>query len=209
MGYTHNDKPAPRGEICIRGNNVSLGYFKDKSKTEEAFDKDGWFHTGDIGQWNESGTLSIIDRKKNLIKMAHGEYVALENLESTFGNSPFVAPNGLCMYGDSYKNNIVAVMLPNQQYLMDWAAQNGIEDKSLKDIVKNQKVIKTVLASFSDLGGKYKKKKFEFIMNVRIVTGEWTPENGLLTAAMKLKRQDIVKFYKNEIEEMYKELKED
>jgi len=68
MGYTHNDKPFPRGEICIRGNNVSLGYFKDKSKTEEAFDKDGWFHTGDIGQWNESGTLSIIDRKKKFNK---------------------------------------------------------------------------------------------------------------------------------------------
>jgi long-chain acyl-CoA synthetase len=89
MGYSHKDKD-PRGEICIRGNNISLGYYKDQKKTDESFDKDGWFHTGDIGQWNSNGTLSIIDRKKNLVKMAHGEYVALENLESIFGNSPFV-----------------------------------------------------------------------------------------------------------------------
>jgi len=65
-----------------------------------------------------------------------------------------------------------------------------------------------VLKSFQELGNNAKKKKFEFISSVRIVTGEWTPENGLLTSSMKLKRQDIKKFYENEIEEMYKELKE-
>jgi len=140
--------------------------------------------------------------------MAHGEYVALENLESIFGNSPFVSPNGLMMYGDSFKNNIVAIMLPHPQYLNQWAAENELKG-SLNDLVKNDKVKKAVLDSFNELGSKNKKKKFEFITNVKIVTGEWTPENGLLTAAMKLKRQDIVKFYQKDIDELYKELKEE
>jgi len=140
--------------------------------------------------------------------MAHGEYVALENLESIFGNSPFVAPNGLCMYGDSYRNNIVAVMLPHQQYLTEWAKENGITG-TINDLAKNKTVINAVISSFHALGKKYNKKKFEFIMSVRIVPGEWTPESGLLTAAMKLKRQEIVKFYKKEIDEMYKELKDE
>jgi len=181
---------------------------KIKKKTEESFDKDGWFHTGDVGQWNSDGSLSIIDRKKNLVKMAHGEYVALENLESVFGNSPFVSPNGLMMYGDSYKNNIVAIMLPHQQYLLQWASENNITG-SVNELVNNEKVIKTVLNTFQELGVKNKKKKFEFIMAVKLVTGEWTPENGLLTAAMKLKRQDIVKFYQKDIDELYKQLKEE
>jgi len=207
MGYTSKDFPCPRGEICIRGNNVTMGYFKDQKKTDECFEKDGWFHTGDVGQWNKDGTLSIIDRKKNLVKMAHGEYVALENLESIYGASPFVFPNGLMMYGDSFKDNIVAVMLPHPQYLTTWASENGCTG-SISELAKNEKVIKAVLKSFQELGNNAKKKKFEFISSVRIVTGEWTPENGLLTSSMKLKRQDIKKFYENEIEEMYKELKE-
>jgi long-chain acyl-CoA synthetase len=112
------------------------------------------------------------------------------------------------MYGDSYKNNIVAVMLPNQNYLLEWAKENGING-NVSELIVDKKVIKAVIDSFHTLGNKYKKKKFEFIMNIKIVGGEWTPENGLLTAAMKLKRQDIVKFYKKEIDEMYKELKEE
>lgn len=78
--YFSTNNP-PQGEIWIRGPAISKGYFKREKETKETFTEDGWIMTGDIGQWNPDGTLSIIDRKKNLVKLAGGEYIALERLE--------------------------------------------------------------------------------------------------------------------------------
>ena len=75
-GYSVNDKPCPRGEVWIRGPSVTAGYYKAPELTAQAFKEGGWFATGDIGRWNQDGTLSIIDREKNLIKPPHGEYIS-------------------------------------------------------------------------------------------------------------------------------------
>lgn len=81
--YFSSNNP-PQGEVWIRGGSVSKGYYKRDDVTAEAFTEDGWLKTGDIGQWNADGTLSIIDRKKNLVKLAGGEYIAIERLESIY-----------------------------------------------------------------------------------------------------------------------------
>lgn len=123
LGYFSTDKPYPRGEICIRGDCVALGYFKNPEKTAEDF-KDGWFYTGDIGLWLPDGGIRIIDRKKNLIKLSHGEYVAVEYLESLYANSPFIS--NMFIHGNSYHEYIVAIAVPQEGYLKHWAKEKGI-----------------------------------------------------------------------------------
>jgi long-chain acyl-CoA synthetase len=206
MGYNAEDKPCPRGEILIKGHNVTLGYYKNEQKTSEDF-KDGWFLTGDIGRLNENGTVSIIDRKKNLVKMAHGEYVALENLESIFGSSPFVSPNGLCLYGDSHEDHVVGVVIPQKTYVLTWAKENGITEDDYGKILAMPKVKAAIAQTFKDLGAQHKKKSFEMVADFCVYDEEWTPENEKLTAAMKLKRENIIKAYKSDIDAMYKKLK--
>jgi len=79
MGYVHRNEPS-QGEIWLRGPSIARGYYKNENETAKAFTSDGWFKTGDVGQWEPSGTLTIIDRVKNLVKTLNGEYIALEKV---------------------------------------------------------------------------------------------------------------------------------
>jgi len=205
MNYLHSDKPCPRGEVAIRGHSISLGYYKNEKKTKEEFRGD-WFFTGDVGRKNEDGTLSIIDRKKNLVKLAFGEYVALENLEMLYGsNNPFVSPNGICIYADSMKNHIVGLVIPQISYCQNWAKSNGV-DTDMSVLVKDKKFKDAVKAEFTRIGKWKKKKKFEFLGDFTLLNDEWTPENACLTAAMKLKRNNIYKKFQSTLDDMYKGL---
>lgn len=126
LGYSTLDKPYPRGELGIKGAAVCMGYFNRPKENNEAFDNEGWFWSGDIAQLLPDGTFQIIDRKKNLVKIANGEYVALEHLEMIYGTSPFVSPNGICVYGDGFSMFLVALIVPQETFLKSWAAHHGI-----------------------------------------------------------------------------------
>ncbi len=206
LNYTVQDKPLPRGEVWVRGTNVTSGYFKRPDITKEVFQDDGWFLTGDIGQLNMDGTFTLIDRKKNLVKLAHGEYLALERLESVYGNSPFIAPNGVCVYADSFQSFPIAIALPQMSYIRTWAQENGI-DINIEDpnsVCHDERVHKAVLNDLKRVGKEGGLKKFEFIADVALVNDAWTPENGMLTAAMKLKRPNLVQKYKEVLDKLYK-----
>ncbi|KAL9644300.1 hypothetical protein ABK040_005761 [Willaertia magna] len=213
MGYTHNDKPNPRGELLIRGRNVCVGYLKQKQLTLEAFggklpseSKDVlFFETGDIAEILPNGTVKIIDRKKNLVKLMSGEYVALSKLESVYGDSPFVQPNGIFVHGSSFGEFPIAFIMPQHKYLTSVAEKLGINYKDEKELLHNDKIINEVHKSFDQLASKNKLATYERVKKFKLCEEEWTVENGLLTATQKLKRNAIADFYKKDIEHMYKE----
>jgi len=200
MGYTTHDHPNPRGELWIRGNNVTKGYFKDDEKTKEAF-KGDWFATGDIAEINAQGCLRIVDRKKNMFKLAQGEYIAAENVESKLvENSDTIEQ--LFVYGDSQQSTLVAVVVPKSNELEKWARSNGVQG-DFEKIRQDKKVKEYVLKKIKDTG-KQHLQSFEIPAHVIIAKEPFSQDNDLMTPTMKLKRNEIQKVYQKDIDQAYK-----
>jgi long-chain acyl-CoA synthetase len=203
-GYTSKDRPNPRGEVWIRGPAISEGYHKQPDVTAESFTPDGWLMTGDIGVFNVDGTLSIIDRKKNLVKLANGEYIALERLESTYKTSHVV--NNMCVVADSLRPKAIALVQPAEKELMRIGQSLGLEGQDYHALCKNDKVCKAVLDELIKDAKTAGLKGTELVADVFLCDEEWTSENGMLTAAQKLKRKDVLKKHKDDIEHVYSRL---
>lgn len=202
--YRITDEPNPRGEIHIGGDNVALGYYKNKEKTEEDFyDAEGlrWFRTGDIGEFDKDGVIRIIDRKKDLVKLQGGEYVSYGKVESVLKTHALI--ESICLYADPTTDYVVAIAVPNQPALKELAESMAITDTSADALCKNQKVLTTVITTLSTYGSKNGLEKFELPKKITLVTDEWTPDSGLVTAAFKIRRIFIVKKYEDEIKNMY------
>ena len=122
MGYSNDDRPFPRGEICVRGPSVFKGYYKNPDETRACLDEAGWLHTGDVGAWIEGGRLKIIDRKKNIFKLSQGEYIAAEKIEMAVSKSKYISQPWV--YGNSFFPMLVAVVTPDFATL-DSAAKAG------------------------------------------------------------------------------------
>lgn len=182
-----------RGEVVVKGHNIALGYYMEPGKTKEVFEDDGFFHTGDIGQFMDDGSIRITDRVKNLVKLKGGEYVALENMEMVYGNSKFVDAigGGICCYGDGDMDRPVALMQLNELVAMAWAKENNITGDYEK--VRNSKeLMEAVLADMHNEAKKGGLSALEKIVAIAFLTEPWTPENGCLTAANKLQRRAVV-----------------
>jgi len=202
--YRVTDKPNPRGEIVIGSHSISKGYFKNPEKTaEEYFEENGtrFFKSGDIGEIDKEGTLKIIDRKKDLVKLQHGEYVSLGKVESQLKNHPVV--ENLCIYGDSMKYHTIAVVCPNQSQLEDVAKELSVDTSDFSAVCQSQAIKDRIAKMLMDHGKKSGLEKFEIPTKVFICSNMWTPESGLVTAAFKIKRKEIVATYKEEIEKLY------
>ncbi|GLE02610.1 hypothetical protein PINS_up011451 [Pythium insidiosum] len=203
MNYTSADEPNPRGEICVRGPDVFKGYFKDPEKTAEAIDADGWLHTGDIGQWNADGTLSIIDRKKNIFKLSQGEYVAPEKIENVYVKSPLVAQ--IFVHGHSLQNYLVGVAVPDADAVAEWARANGhsAEADALRELYASPALKQAILKDLDTLAQRFGLMKFERVQKLHLHDELWSVENDLLTPTFKLKRPQLVEYFSKQIDFMY------
>ncbi|OAY27923.1 long chain acyl-CoA synthetase 6, peroxisomal [Manihot esculenta] len=204
MKYTSEDQPYPRGEICVRGPTVFQGYHKDEAQTREIIDEDGWLHTGDIGLWLPEGRLKIIDRKKNIFKLAQGEYIAPEKIENIYAKCKFIAQ--CFVYGDSLNSSLVAVVSVDRAILKAWAASEGIKYDSLEQLCNNPRARAAVLADMDVLGREAKLRGFEFAKAVTLVAQPFSIEKGFLTPTLKIKRPQAKAFFEKEISKMYAEL---
>ncbi|NXY71129.1 ACSL5 ligase, partial [Glareola pratincola] len=199
--YSSNNE----GEVCIKGPNVFKGYLKDPEKTAEAIDKDGWLHTGDIGKWLPNGTLKIIDRKKNIFKLAQGEYIAPEKIENVYIRSAPVAQ--VFVHGECLRSFLIGIVVPDPETLPEFAAKLGVKG-SYEDICKNPTVKKAILEDMLRLGKEAGLKSFEQVKDLYIHTEMFSVENGLLTPTLKAKRAELVKVFQNEIEALYSSTQE-
>ncbi|KAL2016635.1 hypothetical protein VTK56DRAFT_3215 [Thermocarpiscus australiensis] len=200
-GYFATNKPNPQGEIWLRGPTVLSGYYDNPKETEEALTEDGWFKTGDIGEWDRNGHLKIIDRKKNLVKTLNGEYIALEKLESIYRSAPVVA--NICVYADINRAKPIAIIVPAEPALKKLASAIGVEGDGLEALVHDKKLQGAVLRELQNAGRAGGLSGIEIIEGVVIVDDEWTPQNGLVTAAQKLNRRGILEKYKAQVTEVY------
>ncbi|CAI7802566.1 unnamed protein product [Closterium sp. NIES-54] len=194
----------PRGEVCIRGPILFSGYYKREDLTGEAVDAEGWFHTGDIGEWQADGSMKIIDRKKNIFKLAQGEYVAVENLENVFGNC--TALDMVWVYGNSFEAVLVAVVVPNKPTLLEWAKGAGVEG-DYAALCGTEEAKKFILGQLTETGKKGKLKGFEMVKAVYLEAQPFDMERDLLTPTFKKKRPQLLKYYEAQINAMYADLK--
>uniref|UniRef100_A0A6Q2XR94 Long-chain-fatty-acid--CoA ligase n=1 Tax=Esox lucius TaxID=8010 RepID=A0A6Q2XR94_ESOLU len=191
------------GEVCIKGKNVFVGYLKDPEKTAEALDKDGWLHTGDIGKWLPSGVLKIIDRKKNIFKLAQGEYIAPEKIENVYIRSAPVAQ--VFVHGDSLQASLVAIVVPDAEVMPSFAAKLGVQG-SMEELCKSQAIKKAILSDMVKLGREAGLKSFEQVKDLYLHPEQFTIENGLLTPTLKAKRAELKMLFQLQIDSLYTNL---
>ncbi|HTA22661.1 MAG TPA: long-chain fatty acid--CoA ligase [Terriglobales bacterium] len=196
-------KIAPDGEILVRGPSVFQGYWNKPKETAEAF-SDGWFKTGDIGQIDADGFLSVTDRKKDLIKTSGGKFVAPQPLESSLKHNPLIAE--AVVLGDKRKFPAVLIA-PSFPLLEDWARSNQVVFYSREELCANAKVCDLYGNMVAELNKTL--ARYEQLKRVIVIAEEFSAENGTLTTSMKLRRHAVEERYRKQIEEMYAKAEEE
>ena len=185
-------------EILTRGPHVMLGYYKDPEYTAEVIDSDGWFHTGDIGEFIGGKYLKITDRKKDIFKLSAGKYVAPQLIENMLRESEYIEQ--VMVIGENEKQT-AAIISPNFNTLHYWALKYKLhyrDNAELISLPQTQEKMRKVLDGFNKALAPH-----EQIKQFRLVTDEWTPNNGLLSPTLKLRRGPLMEKYKDLVADIY------
>jgi long-chain acyl-CoA synthetase len=190
-------KIAPDGEICVKGPQVMLGYYKDAEKTAEVM-IDGYFHTGDIGEIDVDGFLKITDRKKEMFKTSGGKYVAPQLLENRLKQSRFIEQ--VMVVGESEKMP-AAIIQPDFEFLRNWAKRHQIAPGSNEELVANKKIIARITEEIEEANENF--AKWEKVKAFRLTPDLWSINEGHLTPTLKLKRKVVKEKYIKLYNEIY------
>lgn len=204
--YYVTDRPNPRGEIVAGGDSITNGYLNREDETRESFKEEKgerWFYTGDIGEMYPNGTLKIIDRKKDLIKLQFGEYIALGKVEAELKTCPLV--ENICVVGNSTQNYIVALIMPNQHNLVSLAKDLGKGHLTFTEMCSDLEIAQEARKRIAEYGKKCRLFGAELPAKIKFCSEDWTPESGLVTAAFKIRRKIFIDHYQEDINQMYSE----
>jgi long-chain acyl-CoA synthetase len=189
---------AEDGEVLARGGNIFRGYLNDPERTGEALDDDGWLHSGDIGEFDDDGYLRIVDRKKELIITAGGKNISPANLEAGLKAFPLIGQ--ACVIGDA-RPFVSALLVLDPEVAPPWAANHGVEGKSLRELADDPTVLAEVQRNVDAVNAQL--ARVEQVKKFVLLGEEWLPDSEELTPTMKLKRRGVHTKYAEHIESMY------
>lgn len=192
-------KVAEDGEILLRGEHIMEGYHNNPEATAEVLTPEGWFHTGDIGEIDEQGFVTITDRKKDLFKTSNGKYVAPSQVEATFkGLCPYVSQ--LLVHGEN-RQYVTALVTLDEDAIRPWAQANGMPDASYTEIVSSLQAREMVQSYIDELNAGL--NRWEQIKKFQILGRDLTVAEGELTPSLKLRRKVVADKFKRDIDELY------
>jgi long-chain acyl-CoA synthetase len=191
-------KIASDGELLVKGPSVMKGYWNLPDKSAEAFDGDGFFHTGDIAEIDADGFIRITDRKKDLIVTAGGKNVAPQPIENELKRSPFI--DNAVLIGDQ-QPFIVALISPNTEELLPWAKAQGLTWTSIEELTRQPQVVALYEAAVNEVSSKL--ARYEQIRKFAVLPLMLSIEGGHLTPTLKVKRRVVAKDYSELIQKLY------
>ena len=210
MEYLVTDQPQPRGELLIRGHTMFSGYFKNEEETKKSILPDGWFRTGDIASVDARGRFRIVDRVKNVLKLAQGEYISPERIENVYlSHLSFLSQ--AYVHGDSVQTFLVAIFGVLPETFAPFASKvlgRSIAAADLQAIgaaCKSPKLRAAVVKELDRVGRKNGFAGYERVKNAYLYLEPFTIENELLTPTLKLKRPQTAKKYRKELDDLYTE----
>ena len=191
LGYFGTDKPYPRGELLIKSETSSPGYYKRPEVTAEVFDADGYYHTGDVVAETAPDQIEYVDRRNNVMKLAQGEFVAVSRLETVFGGAPLIRQ--IFVYGNSERSNLLAVVVPTADALHTYAGDPDALKTALNRTLQRS-------------GAAAELQSYEIPVDILVETEPFSSANGLLSGVGKVLRPKLKAHYGERLEQLYADL---
>jgi long-chain acyl-CoA synthetase len=192
-------KIAEDGEILVKGPNVMKGYWNRPDATAEVIDSEGWFHTGDIGEFVEGRYLKITDRKKEIFKTSGGKYIAPQRIENFLNASRFIEQSMIVGEGEKFA---AAIVVPAFAFIRDWAAHKKISIGTSNEEIAANKEVRDRIMKEVEMANK-NLAQYEQIKKIVLITRVFSVDSGELTPKLSLKRKVVMKNYETQIAELF------